>query len=428
MPGRAVDGATLREWRLSRGWDVSRLAREFIKAADEPLATVRGLMHMINAWERGARRPSERHWLLYLRLFSERATGEAANGGPEEAGALAGAGRRGAGELPGIVEIKAIEAAALGSPCADSAEIRALAATARALEQQIASAQARAELRGLAEEQAALRRVAALVARSAPPDEVFAAVTDEAGRLLDADNTGMSRYDPDGAHTLVCIWNSAGTAAPVPFGTRFGPGRHNTASLVFRTGRPARIDEFCDSAGPAAELSREMGARASVGVPITVAGRLWGVMSIGSTRGPLPVGTEDRLAGFTELAGPAIANAEAHAALTASRARIMAATDQARRIEGDLHDGVQQRLVSLALELRQVRAVVPPGARELEGQLEGAVSEVAKLLEEVRKVARGLHPAALAEGGPGRQWIRPPDSVPAAAPEHDDGHRGTSHA
>src|ERR1700683_4086425 len=119
MPGPAVDGATLREWRLSRGWDVSRLAREFIKAADEPLATVRGLMHMINAWERGARRPSERHWLLYLRLFSERATGEAANGGPEEAGALARAGRRGAGELPGIVESKAIEAAALGSPSPD---------------------------------------------------------------------------------------------------------------------------------------------------------------------------------------------------------------------------------------------------------------------------------------------------------------------
>src|ERR1700685_2199157 len=125
MPGRAVDGATLREWRLSRGWDVSRLAREFIKAADEPLATGRGLMHLINAGGRGARRPSERHWLLSLRLFSERATGEAANGGPEEAGALAGAGRRGAGELPGIVEIKAIEAGGLGSPRGDPGGIAA---------------------------------------------------------------------------------------------------------------------------------------------------------------------------------------------------------------------------------------------------------------------------------------------------------------
>jgi signal transduction histidine kinase len=364
MPGLAVDGATLRQWRLSRGWDVSRLAREFIKAADEPLAIVRGLMHMINAWERGARRPSERHWLLYLRVFSERAKGEAANRGPEKVGALDREARRRAGELPGIVEIKAMEAAALSSPRVDSAEIRALAATATALEQQIASAQACAELRGLAEEQTALRRVAALVARSAPPDEVFAAVTEEAGRLLDADNMSTSRYDPDGAHTLVGIWASTGTAVPVPVGTRFGLVGHNTASLVFRTGRPARIDEFGDSTGPTAEFARQMGTRASVGVPITVEGRLWGVMSIGSTRGPLPASTEDGLAGFIELVGTAIGNAEAQAALTDSRARITAAIDQARRRIGrDLHDGVQQRLVSLALELRQARAAVPPGSR-----------------------------------------------------------------
>jgi GAF domain-containing protein len=414
MPGPAVDGATLRQWRLSRGWDVSRLAREFIKAADEPLTTVRGLMHMINAWERGARRPSERHWLLYLRVFSERARGEAANSGPGEAGVLAREARRGADELPSMVEIKAMEAAALSSPCVDSAEIRALAATARALEQQIASAQARAELRGLAEEQAALRRAAALVARSAPPDEVFAAVTEEAGRLLDADNMSMSRYDPDGAHTLVGMWTSTGTAVPVPVGTRFGLAGHNTTSLVFRTGRPARIDDFGDSTGPTAQLAREVGTRASVGVPITVEGRLWGVMSIGSTRGPLPASTEERLAGFIALVGTAIANAEAQAALTASRAGIMAATDQARRrIERDLHDGVQQRLVFLALELRQAQAAVPPGAGELEGRLESAVSEVAGLLEEVHEIAHGLHPAPLAEGGlrlRGGSWPAAPPS------------------
>jgi signal transduction histidine kinase len=209
----------------------------------------------------------------------------------------------------------------------------------------------------------------------------------------------MSRYGPDDAHTLVGIWTSTGTPVPVPVGTRFGLAGRNTASLVFRTGRPARIDEFGDSTGPTAELAREMGIRASVGVPITVEGRLWGVMSIGSTRGPLPASTEDGLAGFVELVGTAIANAEAQAALTASRARIMAATDQARRRIGrDLHDGVQQRLVSLALELRQARAVVPPGAGELEGRLESAVGEVTGLLEEVREIARDLHPAPLAVG------------------------------
>jgi hypothetical protein len=134
-----VDGATLRRWRLSRRWDVSRLAREFIKAADEPLATLRGLMHMINAWERGARRPSERYWLLYLQVFPECANGEAAKGGPKEAGALAA-------ELPGSAEVNATEAAPLGSaPNVEQGDIRALAATVRALERQIAGLSRRVE-------------------------------------------------------------------------------------------------------------------------------------------------------------------------------------------------------------------------------------------------------------------------------------------
>ena len=129
---RQVDGATLRRWRLSRRWDVSRLAREFIKAADEPLATVRGLMHMINAWERGARRPSERYWLLYLRVFPECANR------PEEAGALAG-------EPPGTAEINAMDAPLSSASSVDQGDVRALAATVRALEQQIAGLSRRVE-------------------------------------------------------------------------------------------------------------------------------------------------------------------------------------------------------------------------------------------------------------------------------------------
>jgi hypothetical protein len=139
---RQVDGPTLRRWRLSRRWDVSRLAREFITAADEPLATLRGLMHMINAWERGARKPSERYWLLYLRIFPEYATGETAIDGaqedvpqedvPQEDGALAG-------KQLGTTEINPMQATTLSSArSADPTEIRALAATVRALEQQIA--------------------------------------------------------------------------------------------------------------------------------------------------------------------------------------------------------------------------------------------------------------------------------------------------
>ena len=129
---RQVDGATLRRWRLSRRWDVSRLAREFIKAADEPLATVRGLMHMINAWERGARRPSERYWLLYLRVFPECANDLG------EAGALAG-------ELPGTAEINALDAPLSSASSVDQGDVRALAATVRALEQQIAGLSKRVE-------------------------------------------------------------------------------------------------------------------------------------------------------------------------------------------------------------------------------------------------------------------------------------------
>lgn len=141
---RQVDGATLRRWRLSRRWDVSRLAREFIKAADEPLATLRGLTHMINAWERGARRPSERYWLLYLQVFPECANGEAVKDGSEEAGALAE-------ELPGTAETTAMEAAPVSSAfsadhgSADHGDVRALAATVRALQQQIAGLSRRVE-------------------------------------------------------------------------------------------------------------------------------------------------------------------------------------------------------------------------------------------------------------------------------------------
>jgi signal transduction histidine kinase len=143
--------------------------------------------------------------------------------------------------------------------------------------------------------------------------------------------------------------------------------------------------------------------RSGVGVPISAGGRLWGLMVVSSTQEePLPAGTEAKLAGFTELAATAIANAESQAALDASRARIMATADQTRRrIERDLHDGAQQRLVSLALRLREAQTTVPPGARQLAQQLKDAVAETTGVLEELRETARGLHPAILAEGGLG---------------------------
>jgi signal transduction histidine kinase len=269
-----------------------------------------------------------------------------------------------------------------------------LAATA------IACAQARTELRGFAEEQAALRRVATLVAHGAPSEEVFDAVAVEAGRVLPVAITVLARYDP-GSATVVTVGTWSGTGAvPAPVGTRTNLGGRNASTLVFETGRPARIDDYADFSGPLGNVARGVDLQAAVGVPVRVGGRLWGVMIAASAREPLPADTEERLANFTELAGTALANAEAQAALVDSRARIVAAADAARRrIERNLHDGAQQRLVSLALQLRAAQAALPPGAAEAVQQVDDVVAGLADALEELREIARGLHPAILTEEG-----------------------------
>jgi signal transduction histidine kinase len=264
-----------------------------------------------------------------------------------------------------------------------------LAATA------IANAQARVELRGFADEQAALRRVATLVARAAPPAEVLASVTEEAGRLLHTNYATMSRYETDDTITVVASWDSTGAALPV--GTQAGLGGPSLQAVIFNTHRPARFDNYADVAGPIAELARERGLRAAIAVPVSVEGRLWGLMVAGSRAGPLPAGTEAQLAGFTELAATAIANAEAQSALSASRARIVAAADATRRrIERNLHDGAQQRLVSLAVDLRAAEAAAPPATRK---QLDRLAAGLDDVLDELREIARGLHPAILADSG-----------------------------
>ena len=170
---------------------------------------------------------------------------------------------------------------------------------------------------------------------------------------------------------------------------------------MFQTGRPARIDGYDGATGLVGEVApRLVGVRASVGAPISVEGELWGAMIVASRSEPLPADTEARLAGFTELAATAIANAEARAELAASRARIVAAADQARRrIEQDLHDGAQQPLVTLALRLRAARAAVPPELGELGAELDRAAAVATGALDELREIARGIHPAVLAKGG-----------------------------
>jgi signal transduction histidine kinase len=264
----------------------------------------------------------------------------------------------------------------------------------------IASAQAHLRLRCYAEEQAALRRVATLVARAAAPREVFAAVTAEIGRLLGVDFTVLGRHEPDGGVIVLGAWARTDPGRPLPVGLRLDPGGHNVHTLVYRTRRPARID-YGDATGHAADTAREWGFRSAVGAPISVEDHPWGVVIVGSAQQePLPPNTESRLAGFTELVGTALANAEAQAGLTASRARIVAAADNARRrIERDLHDGAQQRLVSLALQLRTVQSEVPPDAGELAAELDGVAEGLTAVLDELREIARGIHPAPLAAGG-----------------------------
>jgi signal transduction histidine kinase len=259
------------------------------------------------------------------------------------------------------------------------------------------------EYRRIAGEQAALRRVATLVARPAPPQEVFTAVAGEVGRLLAADLAVLVRYDPPDTLEVTGAWTSTGASAPAPVGGRLPLGGRNVTTLVHRTGRPARIDDYDDAiSGAIGQVAnRDLGLRSSVGVPVSVEGRLWGAMAVAFTRPEhLPDDTETRLAGFTELLATAIANAGAQAEVTASRARVVAAADQARRrIERDLHDGAQQRLVTLGLQLRGARAAVPPQSRELGEELKHIEAGLAAALDELREIARGIHPAILADGG-----------------------------
>jgi signal transduction histidine kinase len=240
--------------------------------------------------------------------------------------------------------------------------------------------------------------VATLVAQGARPSEVFAAATDEVGRVLRADVIWLRRYLPGPA--------AASTAAFVA-GQRLPPqdprplGGRNIATLVHETGRPARVENsdwlLHDGNG------RSLPVVSGVGVPVVVDGSLWGVMSVASSAGtPLPLDTEARLAAFTELIAMAIANAEAHDKLSTSRARVVASADETRRrIERDLHDGAQQRFVALALLLRAVQASVPPEQAKLADELEEVISGFSDALDGLRELARGIHPEILAKAGLG---------------------------
>ncbi|GLY73133.1 DUF4118 domain-containing protein [Actinoallomurus iriomotensis] len=259
----------------------------------------------------------------------------------------------------------------------------------------------RDELARIAEEQAALRRLATLVAHVAPENEVFSAVAREMGQILGARHTLVVRYEPACAALNVGAWSpSPGDDVNPPLGSRWTLEEGTVTELVARTGAPGRINGYTGR-GPLSTQLRARGVVSAVGCPIIVGRSLWGVVVV-STRSAdaLPEDTEVRMMEFTELAAAAIANAQSNADLKASRARVVAAADEARRrIERDLHDGTQQRLVALGLELRGIEAAVPPEFADVRLQVAHTAKALEEAVVELQELSRGLHPAILAKGG-----------------------------
>jgi signal transduction histidine kinase len=264
----------------------------------------------------------------------------------------------------------------------------------------IANTESRASVARLAEEQAALRRVATLVARGVPPDEVFSAVSDESTRLFGA-QAAVLRFEHD-RPALVFVGVSKTLELPVGTRWEFQPGM--ASAEVYRTGCSARVDamDWSSTGGPVAGAARRLGIVSSVGSPIVVEGRLWGAMNVVSADEPLPFGLEVRLEKFTELVATAIANAESRSELAASRRRIVAASDEARRrIERDLHDGTQQRLVSLGLAARAAETDASADRGDLRAELSRIAAGLADAAAELQELSRGIHPAVLSERGLG---------------------------
>jgi signal transduction histidine kinase len=262
----------------------------------------------------------------------------------------------------------------------------------------------RDELRRIADGQAALSRVATLVARGVSPPEVFGAVAAETGRLLGAEGTAVARFEPDGSAAVAGFWDQPGDPGlGLSVGARWPAEAESVMAEVRQTGEPARVPSYAAAGGAAAAWATAHGIRSSMASPIIVEGQLWGaVIALSGEPGPHPEDTEERLRAFTELVAMAVANTESRAQLAASRARVVAAADETRRrIERDLHDGAQHRLITLALELRAAEAQVPPEQQSLTSQWSRTAQGLAEVVEELREISRGLHPAILEKGGLG---------------------------
>jgi signal transduction histidine kinase len=242
--------------------------------------------------------------------------------------------------------------------------------------------------------------VATLVASESLPEEVFAKVAEELARLLSADAARIERYETGGDVTVVADWGEPGVTVPV--GTRIPSHGDNIATLVRRSGRPARIEDYEKAAGELGSVARKLGVRSGVGAPIVVERRMWGVIiaHFRHAEPGLPHDTESRIGEFAALVAMAISNIEARSDLAASRARIAAAADEERRrVVRDLHDGAQQRLVHTIVTLKladraldDARADAPPLVKE-------ALVQAQQATDELRELSHGILPSALTRGG-----------------------------
>ena len=259
----------------------------------------------------------------------------------------------------------------------------------------------------------------------APPGDVFTAVAAEVAGLFGVPHVALFRYEREGLGTMIAgageVLSYLGRPWPCPAGdpgivdgglerpAASVPAGHTLAVPSFGAGRTSaadrcagRVVDYSRRRGAFAVKARELGLHSVAGAPIIVDGDVWGLVTVASTDGPLPDRTEDRLAEFTELLGTAIANTQSRTELSASRARIVAAADETRRrLERDLHDGIQQRLVSLALKARTIETMAPQPAGEIAGELSLLADGLGTAMDELREISHGIHPAVLSEAGLG---------------------------
>ena len=255
-------------------------------------------------------------------------------------------------------------------------------------------------LQALVREQEALRRVATLVARDAPPPEVFQAVCEEIGHVLGIETTNLVRYEDSGKATVVGAWAAQG--APVfPVSSDLPMDGETAAPLVLRTGRAARVDDYTELEDDLAGRLLAVGIRSAVGAPIVVAGRLWGAVLAASSRPfDLPEDAEQRLTGFAQLITDALASADAREQLAASRARILqAGYEERRRLGRDLHDGAQQELVSVVIGLQLAQKRWGKDPARVRALVDDALDHAQAAMRELRDLASGIHPSVLSDRG-----------------------------